>query len=57
MLFPQDPNIIAIACDGGRLAQEPVHIPRLALDRADQICDFVMQFIGRSEREQTGLAG
>ncbi len=57
LLFPRDPNIIAIACDGGMLAQEPAHIPRLALDRADQICDFVMQYIGRLEREQTDLAG
>ena len=57
LLFPRDPNIIAIACDGGELAQEPVHIPRLALDRADQICDFVLQFIDRPGRAQTDLAG
>lgn len=57
LLFPQDTNIIALACDPGELAEEPVHIPRLELDRADQICEFLLHYIGWTGRTETGLAG
>ncbi|MDJ0739218.1 MAG: molybdopterin-guanine dinucleotide biosynthesis protein B [Gammaproteobacteria bacterium] len=57
LLFPHDPHIIAIASDNDHLAQAPLHIPRLALNSAEQIADFVLDFIGRRPRAETGLAG
>ena len=56
LLFPRDPNIIAIASDSEDLAQAPLHIPRLSLDRAEEIADFVLGTIGRKSCVETGLA-
>lgn len=57
LLFAHDPNIIAIACDAGDLAQEPVNIPRLSLDDAAEIASFILAYIGRQGDRASGLAG
>lgn len=57
LLFPQDPNIIAIACDAQALAQEPLHIPKLSIDQPEQVASFILDRIGRRKRATTGVAG
>jgi molybdopterin-guanine dinucleotide biosynthesis protein MobB len=57
LLFPQDQNIIAIATDAGRLAQDPGDLPRLSINQPTEIAAFVLEFIGRGERLRSPLAG
>lgn len=57
LLFPQDPNIIAIACDAGELAQPPLHIPRLSIDRIGDIARFILTRVGHDRESTTGLTG
>ena len=56
LLFPDDPNIIAIATDGGKLAADPGDLPELSIDRPAEIAAFVLGFIGRDLRLQSDLA-
>mgnify|MGYP001823277436 FL=1 len=56
LLFPEDRNIIAIATDGGRLAQDPGDLPQLSLDRPDEIAAYLLAFIGRGQGLRSDLA-
>jgi molybdopterin-guanine dinucleotide biosynthesis protein MobB len=57
LLFPRDPNIVAIACDSDELAHEPLHIPKLSIDRPNQIASFILDRVGRRTGVTTGIAG
>ena len=57
LLFPDDPDIIAIATDGGKLPVDPDGLMQLSIDRPAEIATFVLDFIGRGERSRSGLAG
>lgn len=56
LLFPDDPHIVAIATDGGRLERDPGVLPQLSIDRPAEIVDFVLERIGQSRRLQPNLA-
>jgi len=57
LLFPDDPNVVAIATDGGALARDPGGLPRLSINAPAEIADFVLQFAGAGEQlRQPGLA-
>ena len=56
LLFPDDPNVIAIATDGGKLAIDPGNLPVLSIDRPAEIGAFVLDFIGHGDRRQSDLA-
>ncbi len=56
LLFPDDPHIVAIATDGGRLQRDPGVLPQLSIDRPDEIVDFVLERIGHSRRLRPDLA-
>lgn len=47
LLFPDDPNIIAIASDDVPLARDPRGLPRLSIDRPDEIAQFILRLIDR----------
>lgn len=56
LLFPEDRDVVAIATDGGRLAQDPDGLPQLSINEPAQIADFVLRFIGRGQRLASDLA-
>ncbi len=46
LLFPRDANIVAIATDGGELAESTAELPLLSLNQPRDIAAFVLRFIG-----------
>lgn len=50
LLYPDDPDIIAIATDD-RLDPRPCHIPVLNLNRPDEIADFLLDQCLHQERQ------
>ncbi|MCP5315770.1 MAG: molybdopterin-guanine dinucleotide biosynthesis protein B [Chromatiaceae bacterium] len=56
LLFPKDPNIVAIATDGQGLALDPGPLPLLALDDPAEVAAFVLKFIGEEARLRSNLA-
>jgi len=56
LLFPNDPNIVAIATDDGLLAREPGNIARLSINEPSEIASFLLQFIGRGGRLEPDVA-
>lgn len=50
LLFPDDPNVVALATDGGTLAQDPGDLPRLSINEPAEIADFVLKFIAAGEQ-------
>ena len=56
LLFPEDPNIVAIATDGGPLVRDPGDLPQLSLDRPDEIAAYLLAFIGRGQGLRSDLA-
>jgi molybdopterin-guanine dinucleotide biosynthesis protein B len=56
LLFPRDPDIVAIASDGGPLAEDPGTLPQFSLDRPDEIADFILAFAGRGQARRSELA-
>jgi len=57
LLFPDDPNVVAIATDGGVLGQDPGGLPRLSINAPTEVADFVLQFVATGQRlQQTELA-
>ena len=56
LLFPGDSNIVAVATDGGTLAQEPGKLPHLSLNEPAQIAEFILEFIARGDSIKPGLA-
>lgn len=56
LLFPRDPDIVAIAADEGRLEVNPGALPRLSINRPEQIAAFILEFIGEGERLRPDLA-
>jgi len=57
LLFPDDPNVVAIATDGGALAQDPGGLRRLSINAPAEVADFVLQFVAMGQRpRQTELA-
>jgi molybdopterin-guanine dinucleotide biosynthesis protein MobB len=56
LLFPGDPNIVAIATDDVAPAIDPGELPHLSINRPDEIAAFVLDFIGRGVRCGAGLA-
>ena len=44
LLFPGDPDIVALACDGTLPAETA--LPRLDLNAAEAIADFILQHVG-----------
>ncbi len=56
LMFPNDPNIIALATDGAKLAADPGGLPLLSIDRPAEIAAFVFDFIGRETSGQSDLA-
>ena len=57
LLFPRDPNVIAIATDAPVLAEDPGELPCLSLNRPTEIAAFIQQTVGRGPGLSTGLAG
>ena len=57
LLFPQDKNIIAIACDQDGLAQAPDGIQRLSLNDPAQVAEFLTDYIGWQTPTMTDMAG
>lgn len=57
LMFPQDDNIIAIACDQEGLAQTPDGIPCLSINDPGQVADFLADHIGWQTPARTGVAG
>ena len=48
LMFPDDPNIIAIATAAKEKLSSPLKIPVLPIDRPSQVADFIMeQFVSR----------
>ncbi len=55
LLFPHDPNIVAIATDDTELRADPAGLTRLPINRPAEIADFIVDLIGRGARAQTNL--
>ena len=56
LLFPEDRHIVAIATDGGVLAQDPGGLPLLSIDRPKEVAAFVLEFTGHGRRLRPELA-
>lgn len=56
LMFPHDPHIVAIATDGGALAQDPGALPQLSINQPAGIAAFVLEFAGFGERLRPGMA-
>ena len=56
LLFPDDPNIVAIATDDAAPAVDPGELPHLSINRPDEIAAFIQDYIGQGTRNGAGLA-
>ena len=56
LLFPSDPDIIALATDEGELASDPGDLPRLSINNPVAIAEFVLNYIGRRRRLKPDVA-
>ena len=56
LFFPGDPSIVAIATDGGVLARDPGGLPHLSINDPAEIAGFILQFIGRDDGLEPGVA-
>ncbi|MCB1790846.1 MAG: molybdopterin-guanine dinucleotide biosynthesis protein B [Gammaproteobacteria bacterium] len=55
-LFPRDPNVVAIACDASSDLVPASGIPRLAIDRVEDIAQFILEYTGLAQRPNINLA-
>ena len=56
LLFPNDPDIIAIATDEDELACDPGGLPRLSINDPVAIAEFILNQIGRGRRQKPDVA-
>ena len=56
LLFPNDPDIIAIATDEDELACDPGGLPRLSINDPVAIAEFILNHIGRGRRLKPDVA-
>lgn len=45
LLFQNDPDIVAIACDGGTRLPDSATLPRLDIDQVESVTDFIVQWL------------
>ena len=56
LLFPNDPDIIAIATDEDELVCDPGGLPRLSINDPVAIAEFILNQIGRGRRQKPDVA-
>jgi molybdopterin-guanine dinucleotide biosynthesis protein B len=60
LIFPNDPDVIAIASDqplSGALAAKAGRLPRLPLNDPGAIADFILHYIGHGETVKSAMSG
>lgn len=57
LLFTHDANVIAVACDDGAFAGKEMPVPRLSIDRVDEVARFILDYtaLSRQFNQDAGL--
>ena len=53
LLFPRDEHVVAVASDGGELAEDPGALPVLSINDPDEVAAFVLAQLGFDSLETT----